>query len=107
MNLDTLRLSATIRARIRRVNNEYLALVQELVRTYPAVAPFLGMTQQAADALLKVESATLDPMCSMDLLVATMRITSAEFWVRAAAGTLDANQLLHAFMASIPAEFLP
>ncbi|HVB49796.1 MAG TPA: hypothetical protein VNF69_15550 [Burkholderiales bacterium] len=107
MDLDKLQLSPTIRLRIRRFNKEYLELARELVSSYPAAAPLLGITQQAADALAHAEAITCDPICQMDLLVATVRITNAEFWVRAAAGALDANQLLHAFMATIPAEFLP
>lgn len=93
-------------ARIRNFNAEYLSFAQELARNSTAAAPTLGLPQEIADILTRVPLSRFQPLIGSNMLIARLRVTDPSIWKKVAEGSLDQNQLLHAFLTTVPAEFI-
>jgi hypothetical protein len=99
-------LPASMRELIRRVNAEYLSLAQELSRCSALAAPLLGVNQEIVHIIEATRLTRFHPLVNSTMLVAQLRFQDPEVWRRFASGSMDANQLLHEFLRTIPAEFI-
>ncbi|MEW5890494.1 MAG: flagellar transcriptional regulator FlhD [Pseudomonadota bacterium] len=100
-------LPSAIEARIRKFNAEYLSFAQELARTSPAAAPLLGVTQEVVDILEAAPLSKFQALVCTNMLISQLRIVDPGLWRKLAEGKVDRNQLLHAFVKTVPAEFVP
>lgn len=97
----------SIVSQIRKFNAEYLSFAQELARNTPAAAPLLGVPQEIADILEAAPLSKFQSLVCSNMLISQLRIPDPTLWRRLAEGKIDRNQLLHAFVKTVPAEFVP
>ena len=105
MTMNELFLPRTIEDNIHRFNSDYLAFAQQLARTTPAAAPLLGIPQETVEILESAVLSKLNPLIRFNMLLPKLRFSDAQFWQSVVDGRIDQNQMLHAFLKTIPAEF--
>lgn len=103
--MEELFLPPNIEGRIHRLNSDYLAFAQELARTTPAAAPLLGVPHETVAILETAVLSKFNPLIRSNMLLPQLRFADAAFWQSVVDGRIDQNQMLHALLKTIPAEF--
>jgi len=86
------------RAKIARINGDYLALAQELAQIDSCAAALLGVPQETVKVFETIRTRSLLPLVQSGFLVPQMRIADPAFWRSVAAGEADTGHILHALL---------
>jgi len=100
--MNDLLLPSGLRNRITSFNESFLNLAQELCRTSPLAANFLGINQEVADILVELNLSQCQCLIQSTSLLATLRMSDPKVWQKLRDGKLDDNEILHAFLRTIP-----